>query len=126
MNAIALQELPKSELVHKVLAHAHSARHLAQKHKGEMKRIGTHFAQSTTAAVAGIAAGGLQLKLRTIPKTKVRTDLVLATLLAGCNVFDVFDAGAPIVQSAADALTGHGMGRMAEEFMLKHGVKARV
>ena len=125
MNAIALQELPKSELVHKVLAHASSARHIAQKHKGELKRMGTHVAQSATATLFGIAAGGLQLKAKTLPKTKIRTDLFLASLLAAANVFDVFDGGAPLAQSAADALTGHGMGRMAEEFMLKHGVKAR-
>jgi hypothetical protein len=125
MNAIALQELPKSELVHKVLAHATHARHLAVKHKGELKRIGTHVAQSTTAAVVGFAAGGLELKLRTIPKTKVRTDLALATLLAAANVFDVFDAGAPLAQSAADALTGHGMGRFGEAFLQKHGVTRR-
>lgn len=126
MNAIALQELPKSELVHKVLAHASHARHLAVKHKGEMKRIGTHLVQSTTAAVVGLGCGGLELKLPHIPKTKVRTDLALASLLALANVFDVFDAGAPIAQSASDALTGHGMGRFGEALLRKHGVTARI
>jgi|SRR6185369_7940700 len=126
MNAIELQELPKSELVQKVLGHATHARHLAAKHRGEIKRVGTHIAQSVTATVVGGVCGVLQVKLPTIPKTKFRTDLLLASGLALANVFDVFDAGAPLAQSAADALTGHGVGRFAEEFLRKHGVNAKI
>jgi hypothetical protein len=124
-QALALTELPKSELVHRYLAKVHHVRHLATKHKAEAQRIGTHLVQSTTAAVVGFAAGGLELKLRTIPKTKIRTDLALAFLLSGANAFNVFEAGSVIAQSAADALTGHGMGRFGEELLKKHGVVAK-
>lgn len=123
MNAIELSELPKSELVQKVLGHATNARHLAQKHKGEIKRIGTLVAQNAAAGIGGGLAGLLQLKLEHLPKTKLRTDLFIASGLALANLADVFDAGTPIAQSMADALTGHGVGRFSEAFLTKHGVK---
>lgn len=118
-----LQELSKQELIEKVQGHAKRALAAYQQHRGTIRRVGMLAAQNTAAVAAGVLCGGLEIKMRTIPKTRVRTDLVLASGIALANLANVFGDATPIFQSSADAFTGHGVGRGTEKFLLSKGVR---
>jgi hypothetical protein len=125
MNAEAIQEMSKSELVEKVLATGKRATALAHKHKATIRRVGIAFAGSATAAASGLICGAVEIKMPTLPKTKVRTDLAAAVAVTGLNAAGIFgdDGLAEVIQAGAYAAYGHGMGRIAEAALRKRGVK---
>jgi hypothetical protein len=116
-----LRELPKGELVHKILAAGQRRLAAVKRDKKLYKRMGLVALQGVVAGIAGGVAGGLEIKMPTLGKTPIRTDLLLATAISGMNMIDVFEEGTPLAQSASDALTGHGVGRMAEKFLRQRG-----
>lgn len=111
-----LNELSKHEVVEQLARLKARGNAVLDKHKGSIKRIALVTASSAVSAGTGIALGLLELKQPTIPKTKVRIDVAGATVLSLLNATGVTEEMLPIVQSAADAMNGHGFGRMAEKF----------
>lgn len=117
-----LEELSKHELVSK-LARAEQKRAAFMKEHGAAIKRGFQVAVcSTIAATVGAGAGLLELKAPHIPKTKVRFDGMAGLGLSLANLLGMTGDALPYVQSAADALTGHATGRMAEKFAEAHGV----
>lgn len=117
-----LEDLSKHELVSK-LARAEAKRAAFMKEHGASIKRGFQVAAcSTIAATAGVGCGLLELKAPHVPKTKVRWDGLVGVSLSLANLLGMTGEALPFVQSAADALTGHASGRMAEKFAEAHGV----
>jgi hypothetical protein len=114
--ASRLEELSKHEVVEQLARYKARGSAIIQKHKGAIKRVSLVTACSAVSMVTGVAFGLLELKQPTIPKTKIRIDVAGASLLSLANALGATDELLPIVQSAADAMNGHGWGRYGEKF----------
>lgn len=120
--AARLEEMSKHEVVQQLANLKARGQGALNKHKASIKRIGLVTAQGAVSTMTGVALGLIELKQPTIPKTKLRVDVTGALALSLLNASGVTEEMLPIFQSAADAMNGHGWGRMSEAFFEKKGV----
>lgn len=107
------------------LAHQlHNMKELAKKHR--VKERAQHGAKVLVgvamAAAGGVVAGGLQLKMPTIPRTKLRTDLSLGAALAAAAAGGLFGDMDHQMADMAKGLVGAGMAGASSNFLQAHGV----
>jgi hypothetical protein len=117
-----LEEMSKSDLVRSLASYKSRAASLAKNHKEFFKRAGLVAGCSAVAATTGAMFGVLETKVHSIPKTKLRIDVTLGTVIALGNALGMADELLPVFQSSADAMIGHGFGRYAEALAVRHGV----
>jgi hypothetical protein len=93
------------------------------KHKAVAKHAGVSVVCGVLASAGGALAGLAAVKLPHIPKTKVRTDLVLGGLIGAATAAGVFDEHAPMVAAVAHGLLGYGTGDAVKQKLLASGMK---
>lgn len=106
----ALAEAPKGELVQMVMR----ARSLAKSYK--LKEHAAHTGKTLlctlTGAVGGATAGVMAAfpKVAHLPRTRVRTDLIVGGIIAGLGAFDVFDSASRYIAEYGNGLIDFGVG----------------
>lgn len=123
VNVEAIAEMSKSELADRLVATAKRAHSVVQRNKVLIRRVGFVAAGSAVAAVTGLALGGIEIKMPTLPKTKIRSDLAYSAAVTAANLAGVFGDAGEIIQASAYAAEGHGFGRISEAALRKRGVK---
>ncbi len=108
---------------HELIRHVMNIRSGIQKHKAVAKHAGKTVVAGAAAAAGGAIAGGLAVKMPHIPKTKLRTDLVLGAAVGGACAFGVFDEHSETVGALAHGLIGYGTGDAVKTALLARGVR---
>lgn len=121
-----LSELPKQELLHRLVA----TKDLARKHR--VKERAAHGGKvvlgAILAGVGGVTAGVIETKLPFIPKTKVRTTLAVGSALSALCAINFFGNGPSSMTShylndLAKGLIGSGASEHTKSFLVSRGVK---
>lgn len=106
----ALAEAPKSELVQMVVR----ARNLAKTYK--VKEAAAHTGKTLLCTGVGALGGGTAGVLAAfpmlahLPKTRVRSDLVLGGLIALAGAFEVFDGASRYIAEYGNGMIDFGVG----------------
>ncbi len=108
---------------HELIRHVMNIKNGLAKHKAVAKHAGITLACSALASVGGAVAGLAAVKMPHLPKTKLRTDLVLGALIGGATAAGVFDEAAAMVGAVAHGLLGYGTGDAVKQKLLASGMK---
>jgi hypothetical protein len=126
MAATALANVPAhlhQKGRHELIKHAMNIRNAMQKHKETAKHAGATMVDGIAASAGGGTAGVLAVKLPHVPKTKVRTDLVVGGLLGVAVAVGFFDEVGRHVGAFAHGMLGYGTGDAVKQALLAKGVK---
>lgn len=127
MSSLALHQPHMRALAekskHDLMRHVASIKSGIQRHKAQAKHVGKTVVGAVLSSAGGAAAGVLSLKLPNIPKTKVRTDLVVGGLIAGAVAAGVFDEMSEQAGAVAQGMLGFATGDMTRQQLLKMGWK---
>lgn len=110
----SLLEAPKSELAQMVVR----ARSLAKNYK--LKEAAAHTGKTllctVVGGVGGVTAGALAAfpMFAHLPKTRIRTDLIVGGLIAGLGAFEVFDGASRYIAEYGNGMIDYGMGDMTK------------
>ncbi len=115
----ALAEKSKTDL----MKHVMSIKNGLTKHKEKAKHGMTTFVQSVLASAGGASAGVLAVKLPHLPKTKVRTDLAVGTIIGTVCALGLLDETSTFGAAFAQGLLGYGVGDVTKTALLAHGWK---
>lgn len=131
MNALAktgipeaLAEAPKSELVQMVVR----ARNMAKSYK--LKESAAHTGKTLLCTLTGAVGGGTAGLIAAfpmaahIPKTRVRTDLVVGGIIAALGAFDVFDGASRYIAEYGNGMIDFGVGDVTRNAVQAWRVKA--
>lgn len=108
---------------HDLMRHVASIKNGIQRHKAQAKHVGKTVIGAVLSSAGGASAGVLSLKLPTLPKTKVRTDLVLGGVIAGAVAAGVLEELSESASAFAQGMLGFATGDMTRQQLLKMGWK---
>jgi hypothetical protein len=94
-----------------------------QKHKETAKHAGATMIDGVAAGAGGGTAGLLAVKFPHLPKTKIRTDLVVGAAIGAAVAVGFFDELGRHVGAFAHGLIGYGTGDAVKQALLAKGVK---
>lgn len=115
----ALAEKSKTDL----MKHVMSIKSGLTRHKEKAKHAGTTVLQGVLASAGGATAGVLAVKVPHLPKTKVRTDLAIGTVVGIVAAAGLLDETSPFAAAFAQGMLGYGVGDMTKTALLAHGWK---
>jgi hypothetical protein len=108
---------------HELIRHVMSIRNGVAKHKAAAKHAGVTVIGGLLASAGGAAAGVAAVKMPHLPKTKIRTDLVVGTGISIGVAMGVFDEHSQHVGAFAQGMLGYGTGDAVKQALLAKGVK---
>jgi len=108
---------------HDLMRHVMNIKNGLAKHKQNAKHVGKTVIGAVLSSAGGATAGALSLKLPTLPKTKVRTDLVLGGVIAGAVAAGVLEELSDQAGAFAQGMLGFATGDMTRQQLLKMGWK---
>ncbi len=116
----SILEAPKNELVQMVVR----ARNLAKSYK--LKEHAAHTGKSLLCTLTGAAGGGTAGLIGAfemvahIPKTKIRTDLVVGGLITLAAAFEVFDGASRYIGEYGNGMIDFGVGDVTRNLVRAH------
>ena len=108
---------------HELIKHVMSIRNGMQKHKAVAKHAGATVIDGIAASAGGGTAGVMAVKLPHLPKTKVRTDLVVGSAIGVAVAVGFFDELGRHVAAFAHGMLGYGTGDAVKQTLLAKGMK---
>lgn len=108
---------------HELIRHVMNIRNGMAKHKQTAKHAGATAVDGVAACAGGGTAGVMAVKLPRIPKTKLRTDLVVGSVIAAAVAVGFFDEVGRHVGAFANGMLGYGTGDAVKQALLAKGMK---
>jgi len=108
---------------HELIKHVMNIRNGMAKHKQAAKHGLMTVACGALAGVGGGVAGVAAVKLPHLPKTKIRTDLTIGSLVGAAVAFGLFDEHAALAGAFSHGMLGYGTGDVVKAKLLASGVK---
>lgn len=126
MTTMALHRGVPSHLAtkgrHELIRHVMNIRSGITKHKAAAKQAGKTVVCGLAAAGGGAIAGAMAVKLPHIPKTKIRTDLVVGAVIGGAVAAGMLEEHGEAVGALAHGLIGYGTGDAVKQALLARGM----
>jgi len=122
----AILDAPKSELVQMVVR----ARNLAKNYK--LKEHAAHTGKTLLCTLTGAAGGGSAgiiaafPMLAHIPKTKIRSDLVVGGLIALAAAFEWFDGASRYIGEYGNGMIDYATGDVVKNLIVAHRTQTTV
>lgn len=126
MASAALATIPghlREKGRHELIRHVMNIRSGLAKHKQSAKHAGVTVIGGVLASAGGGVAGALAVKFPHVPKTKIRTDLVVGTAISLGVAVGLFDEHSQHVGAFAQGMLGYGTGDTVKQALLAKGVK---
>jgi len=108
---------------HELIKHVMNIRNGMAKHKATAKHAGATVIDGVAASAGGGTAGVMAVKLPHLPKTKLRTDLVVGSVIGAAVAVGFFDELGRHVAAFAHGMLGYGTGDAVKQALLAKGMK---